>query len=285
MLDDQMEEGLSEEEAVAAVGPVDEIVRQIIADTPLAKLAKERMRPRRQLKAWEIVLLVLGSPLWLSLGLAAIAVIFAFYVVLWSVSVSLWAVFASRLPYLPQEWSAQGWRSSVLRLPGRDKGHFDIDQAHCVMAETLLSQEGGRAMSRKTKIWLITAAALVLAGCLLFAGTMAAQNWDFSKLSTVTFKTNTYEIDESFSSGASSDGFKTDTAENDKPASSDSSANDPTNTFITNTYEIGGSFRDIAVATDIADVSFVPSEDGICRVECYEAENAKHTVAVEAETW
>ena len=66
---------------------------------------------------------------------------------------------------------------------------------------------------------------------------------------------------------------------------SDSSANDPTNTFITNTYEIGGSFRDIAVATDIADVSFVPSEDGICRVECYEAENAKHTVAVEAETW
>lgn len=95
MLDDQMEEGLSEEEAVAAVGPVDEIVRQIIADTPLAKLAKERMRPRRQLKAWEIVLLVLGSPLWLSLGLAAIAVIFAFYVVLWSVSVSLWAVFAS----------------------------------------------------------------------------------------------------------------------------------------------------------------------------------------------
>ena len=142
------------------------------------------------------------------------------------------------------------------------------------MAETLLSQEGGRAMSRKTKIWLITAAALVLAGCLLFAGTMAAQNWDFSKLSTVTFETNTYEIDESFSSGASSDGFKTDTA----------SANDPTNTFITNTYEIGGSFRDIAVATDIADVSFVPSEDGICRVECYEAENAKHTVAVEAET-
>ena len=43
----------------------------------------------------EIVLLVLASPLWLSLGLAAIAVIFAFYVVLWSVSVSLWAVFAS----------------------------------------------------------------------------------------------------------------------------------------------------------------------------------------------
>ena len=95
MLDDQMEEGLSEEEAVAAVGPVEEIVRQIIADTPLAKLAKERIRPRRRLKAWEIVLLVLGSPVWLTLGLAAVIVIFALYVVLWSVSVSLWAVFAA----------------------------------------------------------------------------------------------------------------------------------------------------------------------------------------------
>ena len=95
LLDDQMEEGLSEEEAVAAAGPVDEIVRQIIEETPLTKIAKERIRPRRQLKAWEIILLVLGAPIWLSLGLAAAVLIFALYVVLWSVSISLWAVFAS----------------------------------------------------------------------------------------------------------------------------------------------------------------------------------------------
>lgn len=95
MLEDQMEEGLSEEEAVAAAGPVDEIVRQTVADTPLAKLAKERIRPKRHLKAWEIVLLVLGSPVWLSLGIAAAAVLFALYVSLWSVILSLWAVFGS----------------------------------------------------------------------------------------------------------------------------------------------------------------------------------------------
>ena len=95
LLDDQMEEGLSEEEAVAAIGPVEEIVRQVIEETPLTKIAKERIRPRRQLNVWEIVLLVLGSPIWLSLGLAAAAVIFALYVVLWSVSVSLWAAFGA----------------------------------------------------------------------------------------------------------------------------------------------------------------------------------------------
>ncbi len=95
MLDDRMEEGLSEEEAVAAIGDVDGIVRHTVADTPLARIAKERMRPKRRLKAWEIVLLALGSPIWLSLGIAAAAVILALYVSLWAVMISLWAIFAS----------------------------------------------------------------------------------------------------------------------------------------------------------------------------------------------
>ena len=52
-------------------------------------------------------------------------------------------------------------------------------------------------MSR-TKIWLLAAGALVLAGCILFAGTLAAQGWDVTKLSTVSFETNTHEIKEDF---------------------------------------------------------------------------------------
>ena len=44
--------------------------------------------------AWEIVLLVLGSPVWASLLIAAIAVIFAVYVSLWAVIISLWSVVA-----------------------------------------------------------------------------------------------------------------------------------------------------------------------------------------------
>lgn len=95
MIEDQMEEGLSEEEAVSAVGSVSEIVAQVVADIPLAKIAKERIKPKRRLSAGEITLLVLGSPIWLSLGIAAFAVIFSLYVVLWSVIISLWAVFAS----------------------------------------------------------------------------------------------------------------------------------------------------------------------------------------------
>ena len=95
MIDDRMEEGLSEEEAVAAVGSAEEIARQIVADTPLSKIATERIKPKRKLKGWEIVLLALGSPIWLSLGIAAVAVVFSVYVSLWSVIISLWAVFGS----------------------------------------------------------------------------------------------------------------------------------------------------------------------------------------------
>ena len=95
MIDDRIEEGLSEEEAVAAVGSVEEIVAQAVADTPLTKIAKERIKPKRQLSVGEIILLILGAPIWLSLAVAAAAVIFSLYISLWAVIISLWAVFGS----------------------------------------------------------------------------------------------------------------------------------------------------------------------------------------------
>lgn len=95
MIDDRMEEGLSEEEAVLAVDSVDKIVTQVIAETPLAKIAQERIKSKRRLNTGEIILLVLGSPIWLSLGIAAFAVIFSLYISLWAVIISLWAVFIS----------------------------------------------------------------------------------------------------------------------------------------------------------------------------------------------
>ncbi len=95
MIDDRIEDGLSEEDAVAGVGSVDEISAQIISDIPFAKIAKERIKPKRRMKAWEIVLLILGSPIWLSLAVAAFVVILSLYVVLWSLIVSVWAIFAA----------------------------------------------------------------------------------------------------------------------------------------------------------------------------------------------
>lgn len=92
MIDDRMEDGIAEEDAVRELGSVDALVAQIIADTPLSKLVKEKIKPKRKLRAWEIVLLVLGAPLWLPLLLAAFAVVAALYIVLWAVILVLWSV-------------------------------------------------------------------------------------------------------------------------------------------------------------------------------------------------
>ena len=95
MIDDRVEEGLSEEDAVAQIGPVSRIVEQTVEETPMAKLVRERVKPKRRLQAWEVVLLVLGSPLWVSLLIAGFAVLFAIYVVIWAVLISLWAADAA----------------------------------------------------------------------------------------------------------------------------------------------------------------------------------------------
>ena len=91
MIDDRVECGLSEEDAVAEIGPVDEIVSHIVAEIPLPRLVREKVRPDRRLRAWEVVLLILGSPVWLPLLIAAFAVVLSVYIVIWAVIVSLWA--------------------------------------------------------------------------------------------------------------------------------------------------------------------------------------------------
>lgn len=95
MIEDRIEEGFTEEEAVSEIGNIEEIISQVVADTPLAKLVKEKITPKKRLAVWEIILLVLGSPIWLSLLLVVIAVILTLYIVVWSVAISLWSVWGS----------------------------------------------------------------------------------------------------------------------------------------------------------------------------------------------
>lgn len=91
MIDDRMEEGLTEEEAVAQIGAVEDVVSQITSEIPPAKPVKKTVKPKQSLEAWKIVLLVLGAPIWLSLLIAAFVVVLSVYIVIWSVMISLWA--------------------------------------------------------------------------------------------------------------------------------------------------------------------------------------------------
>ena len=98
MIDDRIEEGFSEEDAVKDIGSVEEIADEILSNVPLTKIVKEKIKTKtkeRKIRAWEIVLICVGFPVWLPLLLAAAVIVIALYASYWAVVVSLWSVFAS----------------------------------------------------------------------------------------------------------------------------------------------------------------------------------------------
>ena len=53
-------------------------------------------------------------------------------------------------------------------------------------------------MSGRTKIWLVIAVVLVLAGGILFGGALLTLGWNFTNFSTENYETNEYEIQEEY---------------------------------------------------------------------------------------
>lgn len=82
-INDRIADGKTEEEAVRDIGTVDEVVNEIAKDTPLVKLVKEKVTPKRSLTALEVVLLILGFPLWFPLVLTAFILCLVGYLLIW----------------------------------------------------------------------------------------------------------------------------------------------------------------------------------------------------------
>lgn len=124
MLDDLMEEGKSEEEAVAVLAeadgelfdpPTSEASEQAADDLPTAEAylpgedvhaspipsekedPQSRTKKRTALPHWAVILLILGSPIWLSILLSLIAIALAIGISLIAVIISLIAVLLSLL--------------------------------------------------------------------------------------------------------------------------------------------------------------------------------------------
>ena len=95
MIDDRIDEGCSEEEAIARLGTVEQIIEQIAAETPLSALVKKKIKNRRRMRTWEIVLLSVGSVVWAPVLLSLIAGAIVLYAVLWSLVACVYAVQAA----------------------------------------------------------------------------------------------------------------------------------------------------------------------------------------------
>ena len=92
MIDDKVADGYPEEEVIDDLGTPEEVAKEIIGDTPLRTIIKERVKPKRSLKGWEVLLLVLGFPLWFPLVLTIFILFLSGFIVVWSLMIALLAV-------------------------------------------------------------------------------------------------------------------------------------------------------------------------------------------------
>jgi hypothetical protein len=53
--------------------------------------------------------------------------------------------------------------------------------------------------------------------------------------------------------------------------------------YTLNTHEITKEFNDLSINTDTADIIFAKSNDGQCKVECFESEKITHSVPCKTE--
>lgn len=103
MIDDGVEDGMSEEEAVASLGTIEEISAYIRENSTQSEQspAPEIVREKKHLPVWAIVLIVLGFPIWFSLLCAVVSI----YVSGWAVIISLFAadisIFAAGIVSVP----------------------------------------------------------------------------------------------------------------------------------------------------------------------------------------
>ncbi len=81
LIDDAVEEGKTEEAAVADLGNPAEIAADILGEANIPK--------KKKLSAGTIVLLVVGSPIWLSLLVAAVCIVFSVVIALYSIVLAI----------------------------------------------------------------------------------------------------------------------------------------------------------------------------------------------------
>ncbi|OUP07999.1 DUF1700 domain-containing protein [Collinsella sp. An2] len=96
---DRMEDGMGEEEAVAAMGTPGEVAEAILDDLPAVPRAIAKTRRRSTVLLW--VLAIVGSPVWVPLLLAFAAVAFTVYVCIWTLAICVWIVAAALVGIAP----------------------------------------------------------------------------------------------------------------------------------------------------------------------------------------
>lgn len=95
IIDDRIEDGMSEEEAVASMEPIETLAARVVNEAPAVDKAVRKVKNSGIPTGVWVVLAIFGFPIWFPLLLAGLALIFATFVSLIGVIISLVAVVAA----------------------------------------------------------------------------------------------------------------------------------------------------------------------------------------------
>ncbi len=86
MIDDMVEDGMTEEEAVKSFGDINTIANQIMQDAPFKTLLKSRIRPEKGWTTAAIIITILCSPIWVPVVLSILAAVAGIYLSIWVIA-------------------------------------------------------------------------------------------------------------------------------------------------------------------------------------------------------
>ena len=96
-LEDRIEDGMTEEEAVASLGNVDDIVKQIQSEMPINTIVKNKIDTQKKKMSGStialiVIIAILGFPIWFPILITAVSLIFAAVVTVFSLGIAALAV-------------------------------------------------------------------------------------------------------------------------------------------------------------------------------------------------
>ena len=93
MIEDAADDGKSEEEIIAGFDSPAAISENLINEIPLHKFVQADVKKQRP-SVSAIILIIISSPIWLSVLISLIAAVLSVYISIWSIAISFFAVFA-----------------------------------------------------------------------------------------------------------------------------------------------------------------------------------------------
>lgn len=99
MIDDRMEDGMTEEQAVAALDAPGIAAEKILDDLPAVPRVVVKTRRKSRALLWGAA--IIGSPLWVALALAFAATVLGIYLCIWLLAACIWVIAIGGVLCLP----------------------------------------------------------------------------------------------------------------------------------------------------------------------------------------